>query len=257
MIEGTPFLVDIDKQVLRQTDNPGNEISFIRDMTDHCSHYDLLYDRLEKNIPRQAVNVAQLKRITVPRLIELDPEGMAAKYGWQASDFAGKSDFQVIVNEQLLEQRHEGALPRIRIAGEDFYVDLRLRELRHAGTFHPVLSLKSFEMTADGWHYEAYYHPVIRQLVALDPKLTELPHNVVKIRIPNEIGLDPVGAARLYNIDERTLLRLHPIQKSLIAEVIPLSETQIPALIRRNREELMLQHRENVKKMRPKIRRHM
>jgi hypothetical protein len=254
-IEGTAFLVDIDKQVLRQTDDPANEISLIRDMVDHGSHYQFFYDPEEKNVPRKNCNVTRLKQITVPPLIELDPEGMAMKYGWQQRDLAGKTDFQVIVNQQLLEKRLQGALPRIRIAGEDFYVDLRLRELRHAGSFHPVLSLKSFEVTDDGWHYEAYYHPFIRQLVSLDPQLTELPDNVIKIRLPNEIGLDPVGAARLYNIDERTLLRLHPIQKNLVAEVIPLSETNIPALIRKNREELMRQHRENLKKIKPNIRR--
>jgi hypothetical protein len=256
-IQDLTFLLDIDRQVLRQTDNPANEISFVRDMTDHGSHYSLFFDREGKNIPGDAAGVAGRVEIIVPKLIELDPEGMAAKYGWQVGDLAGKTDFEVIVDQQALQQRREGALPLIRIMGEEFYVDLRLHELRHAGTFHPVLSLESFELTVDGWQYEAYYHPVIRQLVPLDPQLTELPESVVKIRIPNEIGLDPVGAARLYNIDERTLLRLHPIKRDLRAEVIPLSETGIPALIARNRQELMRQHRENMKKLRPKIRRHL
>jgi len=253
-IEGTAFVVDIDQQVLRQTDNPANEISFTRDMTDHGSHYSLCYDPREKNIPRQAYNPGQIKEITVPKLIALDPEGMAAKYGWQVQDLAGKTDFQVIVDQQLLERRREGVLPRIRIMGEDFYVDLRMHELRHAGTFHPVLSLESFELTADGRHYEAYYHPVIRQVVPLDPLLTELPESVVKIRIPAEIGLDPVGAAQMYHIDERMLLRLYAIQKELRAEIIPLSETHVPALIARNRQELTRQHQENVKKIKPKMR---
>lgn len=256
-IEGTTFLVDIHTQVLRQTDNPANEISFVRDMADQDSHYSLFYDPEEKNIPRQTHGAVLLKEIIIPKLIELDPEGMAAKYGLQAGDLAGKTDFQVIVDQRLLEQRLQGALPRIRIAGEDFYVDLRLHELRHTGTFQPVLSLKSFELSPDGWHYQAYYHPVIRQVVPLDPELTELPESVVKIRIPNELGLDPVGAAQMYHIDERTLLRLHPIKKDLRAEVIPLSETGVPALIRKNREELVSQHCENVKKIKPKMRRRL
>ena len=255
-IEGTTFIVDIHQQVLRQADNGANEISFVRDMTDHGSHYHLFYDLEEKNIARQDHAVV-VREITIPKLIELDPEGMATKYGLRARDLAGKTDFQVIVDQELLERRLAGALPRIRIAGEDFYVDLRLHELRHTGTFHPVLSLKSFDVSPDGWHYEAYYHPVIRQVVPLDRQLTELPESIVKIRIPNELGLDPVGAAQMYHIDERALLRLHPIKKDLAAEVIPLSETNIPALIRKNREELISQHRENVKKIKPKMRRHL
>ena len=256
-IEGTTFLVDIHNQLLRQTDDPANEISFVGDMADHGSHYSFLYDAVEKNIPRQIYRDGQLSEVRVPKLIELDPEGMAARYGWRVRDLHGKTDFEVIVDQKLLRQRMEGVLPRIRIAGEDFYVDLRLHELRHTGTFHPVLSLESFDLTPDGWHYEAYYHPVIRQVVPLDPQLTELPESVVKIRMPNELGLDPVGAAQLYHINERTLLRLHPIKKDLRAEVIPLSETGIPALVRQNREELMREHRENVKKIKPKMRRHL
>jgi hypothetical protein len=95
----------------------------------------------------------------------------------------------------------------------------------------------------------------MKQLVPLDPKLTELPDSIVKIRIPNEIGLDPVAAAGMYHIDERTLLRKHPIQKGMEAEVIPLSETYLPSLVRQNREALQREHRENAKKIRPRIRR--
>jgi hypothetical protein len=253
-IEGTAFVVDIERQVLRQSDNASNEISFINSMLDQGDQYRLFYDPARKNIPQSEFDPAIMKEVTVPPLVGLDPEGMAAKYGFKPEELKGKTDFEVIVDQQLLEQRRQGALPRINIAGEEFFVDLRLQELRHAKTFHPVLSLNSFELTDDGWHYEAYYHPVIRQLVPLDPKLLELPEHVVKIKIPNEIGLDPVGAARAYGIDEMVLLRRYPPQKDLKAEVIPLSETHIPALIRQNREQLQKEHRENSQKIKPRHR---
>jgi hypothetical protein len=95
---------------------------------------------------------------------------------------------------------------------------------------------------------------VIRQVVDLDPKLLEFPEGVIKLKIPNEIGLDPIATARQYGMDERELLRRHPIQKDLKAEVIPLSETHIPALIRRNREALQQEHRDNAQRSRPKHR---
>ena len=253
-IEGTAFTVDIDNQVLRQSDNPANEISFIRDMIDQAANYRLFYDPSRKNLPRFGYDPATMKEIIIPKLAELDPEGMAAKYRLKPEGLKGKTDFEIIVNQELLELRQTGALPKIDIAGEEFIVDLRLQELRHARSFHPVLSLNSFELTNDGWHYQGYYHPVIRQLVPIDPKLTELPDSVVKIKIPNEIGLDPVGAARIYNMNERELLRRHPIQKDLKAEVIPLSETQLPSLIRQNREQLQREHRENAQKIKPKFR---
>jgi hypothetical protein len=181
---------------------------------------------------------------------------MAHKYGLPTELVMGKSDFEVIVDQEALDRRLNGVLPRINIAGEDFIIDLRLKEMRHARHFFPVLSLKSFELTGDGWNYEAYYHLLLRQVVEIDPKLTEFPEGVVLIRIPNEIGLDPVGTARDYGMDERELLRRYPIQTALSTEVIPLSETHIPALIRQNREQLQKEHQDNARRIRPRHRPH-
>jgi hypothetical protein len=253
-IESTSFEVDIDKQVLRQTNDQTNEISFIHDMQDHGAFYKLLYDLDEHNAAHDLFDQNRVKQITVPQMTDLDREGMAVKYGLPPELVMGKSDFELIVDQKLLDQRLNGILPQIDLAGEKFTVDLRLQELRNSKYFFPVISLKSFELTNDGWHYEAYYHPVMKQVVELDPKLLEFPEGVIKLKIPNEIGLDPVATARQYGMNERELLRRHPIQKDLKAEVIPLSETHIPALIRRNKEALQQEHRENAQRLRPKHR---
>ena len=89
---------------------------------------------------------------------------------------------------------------------------------------------------------------------SIDPKLTEFPQGVIQIKLPNEIGLDPVATARKYGMNERELLRRYPIQKELKAEVIPLSETGIPRLIRQNKEQLQREHEENMRKARPRQR---
>ncbi|WP_426582625.1 hypothetical protein [Mucilaginibacter sp. R-33] len=253
-IEGTGFEVDIDKQVLRQTNDQSNEISFISDMQDHGAFYKLLYDLDEQRAVHDLFDENRVKVITVPQMTGLDPEGMSAKYGLPPELVMGKSDFELIVDQTAVEQRLNGVLPRIDLAGEAFIIDLHLHELRHAANFHPVISLKSFDLTSDGWHYEAFYHPVLRQVVELDPKLLEFPEGVIKLKIPNEIGLDPVATARQYGMDERELLRRHPIQKDLKAEIMPLSETNIPALIRRNKEALQEAHRENARRIKPRNR---
>jgi hypothetical protein len=253
-IEGTSFEVDIHKQVLRQTNDQTNEISFIHDMQDHGAFYKLLYNLDEHNAAYGLFDQNRVKAITVPQMSDLDREGMSIKYGLPSELVMGKSDFELIVDQKLLDQRLNGILPQIDLAGEKFTVDLRLHELRNSQYFFPVISLKSFELTGDGWHYEAYYHPVLKQVVELDPKLLEFPEGVIKLKIPNEIGLDPVATARQYGMDERELLRRYPIQKDLKAEVIPLSETHIPALIRHNREVLQQDHRNQAQRLRPKHR---
>jgi hypothetical protein len=252
-IEGTSFEVDIDKLVLRQTDNRKNEIA-ITAINDLGSHYWLSYDLNTKNVFYGSGYPEHVKAITIPPLIVLDPQSMAEKYGFTVEQLNGKTDFEVIVDQEALLHRHNGVLPQIDLAGEKFTIDLRLHELRNSQYFFPVISLKSFELTNDGWHYEAYYHPVMKQVVDLDPKLLEFPEGVIKLKIPNEIGLDPVATARQYGMDERELLRRYPIQKELKAEVIPLSETHIPAQIRQNKEALQQKHRDNAQRLRPRQR---
>lgn len=252
-IDHTSFEVDIHKQVLRQTNDRSNEISFVTAMSDMGDHYQFCYDVVTKR-PLQEAPGQHTEIIRVPQLVELDPEGMAAKYGLAPEQLKGKTDFDVIVDQEALTRRRQGILPQIDLAGEKFVVDLKLQELRDAQYFFPVISLKNFELTGDGWYYEAYYHPVMKQVVELDPKLLEFPEGVVKLRIPNELGLDPVATAKMYGMNERQVLRRYPIQKSLQAEVIPLSETHLPRLIRQNRDELRRQLEANMQQARPKRR---
>lgn len=253
-IEGTAFTVDIDKQVLMQTDDQQNQISFITGMQDHGTHYRLLYDLNELRPAEDLFDQNRVKMIDIPQMTTLDPLGMSEKYGIPVEKLQKLSDFEVIVDQKALASRKQNILPQIDIAGEQFVVDLRLHELRHAQHFFPVISLRSFELTSDGWNYEAFYEPLMKQVVELDPKLLEFPPGVIKIKLPNEIGLDPVGTAEIYGMDEKGLLRHYPIQKELKAEVIPLSETEIPRLIRQNKEQLQRDHQENMRKIKPRHR---
>jgi hypothetical protein len=255
-IEGTSFLVDVDKQVLRQTNDQDNEISFINNMQDHGTFYRLLYDLNEKRAAEDLFDQNRVKVIDVPRLTELDPEGMSAKYGISEEQLKGKTDFEVIVDQELLQQRLNGQLPKINIAGEDYIIDLRLQELRPAKDFSPAISLRYLDLSADGEYYLAYFHPAIRQVVPVDPKLTELPDGVIQLQIPNELRLDPIAMARKYGMEENEVLRRYPIQKNLKADVIPLHETGLPALIQRNREQLQKEHAEIARRIRPRHRQH-
>jgi hypothetical protein len=252
VIEGTSFLVDVDRQVLRQTNDQENEISFINQMQDHGSFYRLLYDPDERKAAKDLFDQSRVMVIDIPQMTALDPEGMAVTYGVPMAQLTGKADFEVIVNPELLQARLAGQLPTIEIADELFNLDLRLRELRHMQDPSLKISLRSFNLSKEGNHYEAAYHPVSRQVVQIDPQLTEFPEGVIMIRLPNEIRLDPVSVARQYGIDEKEFLRRYPIQSNLIAEIIPLGETNVPAMIRRNREQLQQEH--NDIKQRTKVR---
>jgi hypothetical protein len=254
-IEGTIFEVDIETQRLVEQANPANAISFIDQMTDHGTHYSMYYDLARKNEYDTSMGSYESEDwngIKIPKLIDLDPQGMADRYGYTVEHLKGKTDFEVIVNQEDLSLRHQGVLPLIEICEDQlFIIELKKQQLRHLENDRITLSLKQFDLSGDGLKYIGFYNPEKREMVDIDPRLTEFPDNVVKIILPSEIGLDPVATAQMYGINERDLLRRYPMQKEMKAEVIPLSETNIPAMIQRNREQLQLEHQENAKRAKP------
>jgi hypothetical protein len=254
-IGNTHFIVDTDKQVLREFLRPTNEISFVSDMLDKQTHYELRFNTQSGSVHEKTHPDEHLQIVEVPQMTQLDPIGMSRKYGIPEEQLKGKTDFEIIVDPEALAIRKNGKLPIIDINGERFVVDLRMHELRHAEFFYPVISLKSFDIADEDWRYEGFYNTMLKQVVEIDPNLLEFPDHVIKIRLPLEVELDPVAVARDHGIDERDLLRRYPIQKELIAEVIPLSETEVPAMIQRNKEALQKEHAENMKKTKP-VQRH-
>jgi hypothetical protein len=252
-ISGTIFEVDIEQQVLRQKHNPHNEISFISDMLNKGDHYRLFYDPKLKNKPRDTYDPKTLLEVQVPKLITLDPEGMSVKYGVPIAKLEGKTDFQIMVDYDLYERRKQDILPTINIAGEDFIIDLRRRELRAANDYQNWIDLKQIELSPDGEYYHFFFHEPTHQFVELQPKLVELPAGVVMVEIPNEIKLDPVGAARIYGIDEMELLRRFPIEKNLSGKLTPLADTWVQQRVEQNNR-LLLEQKQNQRQQKQRVR---
>lgn len=82
-IAGTPFYVDVLREELRQQDDPHNSISF-NEFDQDGNGYTFLYDKGRKNVPDSKVDLKHmepwLEWVTIPALMELDPEGIALKY---------------------------------------------------------------------------------------------------------------------------------------------------------------------------------
>lgn len=251
-IYGTKFLVDIELLELREVNDPENRMSFLN-MDDMSTHYEIDYDRAEKNIVPYDYSFHDLNDIAnvkIPPLKELDPEGMAAKYGCSIEEMKGKTDFEIMVDQQSLNNRLAGALPEIDLAGDKFFVDWRLKELRAKDDMLPTpLNLKTMDMNSDGTAYICAYHIPSKSEYQLDVSTTELPKDVVILEIPYELKLDPVGVAREHGLKDTTLLRRFPIQQDLKAKVVPLSQTDLPKLIENNK---MKQQDQQARQSQPK-----
>jgi hypothetical protein len=61
--------------------------------------------------------------------------------------------------------------------------------------------------------------------------LHDLLDHVVVLAIPNELDLDAVAVACEYGLEMSELLKEHPVGENLVANLISLSETGLPAMI--------------------------
>jgi len=125
-LDGVEFIVDVKKLELREKADPKNVVSF-ENMSEAGDGY---YFECK---PKGRNDYPDFK---MPQWVFLDPVGMAKKYGFTLEELAGKSDFEVMVDQKALELRiNTGRLPTIKIAGHTFYVDARLDKLRPKDEF--------------------------------------------------------------------------------------------------------------------------
>ncbi|WP_345951247.1 hypothetical protein ABDD95_07400 [Mucilaginibacter sp. PAMB04274] len=136
------------------------------------------------------------------------------------------------------QQRSSGILPHIYIAGTDFTIDWRLKELRETAAPWNAISMRHMDMDREGDHYLFFYDTAQHRVWHFDPYLTALPANVVLMEIPNELKLDPYAAAHEYGVDPAEFVQNFPIPQKLAGTVKPLSESGLPDIVAENLEKL-------------------
>lgn len=234
-IAGKSFHVDVAKGELTDTADPDNSISF-HDLRDKGDHYILYYHRRTGKLMVEGdiSQGEQVQRLEIPPMHRLDPEGMARLYERDGFSIAGKTDTEIIINSEILDQRLKGILPRIDIAGNTFIIDYRLKELRSEQQAANRLPIGQMDVSADGNHYLFFYLPAKQQMIQMHERMKEIPDGLLQVKIPNELGLDPVGVAREYNITGTGFLRKYPPQSQLKAMSIPAKDCGLQEWIRQN-----------------------
>lgn len=235
IISGTKFIVDINKGEIRQKDQEKNVIRFC-DMSYTSSGYSFPYDTVIRNIPI-GINSNPVKEVEIPMQVVLDPVGIAEKYNLPIAALDRKTDYDILINPDLVQKRLNGVLPVIDIAGHDFIVDYRLNELRPKDDFSTSIRLNDLYYDYGEEKYKAFYQPATHSVIPIDPAtIAEVPDGLVQIEFPMECALDPIGAARDFEMDMKVMLLKHPPQEKHTAKVIPIERTNIPKLVEKNKE---------------------
>ncbi len=249
-IAGTAFEVDVARQTLLEKGNVDNTISFDQ-MRYKGTHYELDYSPESRNLPSLfeyfiTVPIAQMK--------EIDPQGMAMTYNRSLDEIKKHSDFELIVDQEVLEQRLSGRQPVINIAGHPFFVDINVGFLRPKDDFSTLgISIRelqhhaNFEDEAQG--YIIPYSPARHEMVQVDwERAKEVPKSFVMIELPPIFEMDPVRYAQENGLDVVDTVRRYPPQLEMQARVIPWDETPIKEIIKKNLE----REKNNIKSELPK-----
>ncbi|WP_432328041.1 hypothetical protein ACRQ5D_33990 [Mucilaginibacter sp. P25] len=128
---------------------------------------------------------------------------------------------QPLSADVLTLRRLAGFLPHIDLAGEDFTIDWRLKELRETAKPWNSLRIREMELSPEGGAYLAFYDKKDHRLYKGDPASPEVQDNMVIIKIPNELTLDPVAVGWECGLNDLSLLAANPIREKLVAQVIP------------------------------------
>ncbi|WP_333627472.1 hypothetical protein [Sphingobacterium siyangense] len=246
-IEGTEFLLDVNEVLLREKGNPENTISFF-EMDDEGHGYSFEYNRQRRNIPDPWDATADITTVRLLQLVEMDPEGMALKYGFAVEEIKGKTDFDLMVDQKALEERLQGRLTTIDIAGHTFYVDIPMDMLRPKDDFLSkgiVFSDIDHYYSEEGRVYAIPYSPARREFQELDyDNLTEFPKDLIVVEFPNERFLDPVGWNRKHGWELTDGLKETSLCSHFTARIVDWKETGLQETIEQNRKRLGLQGQE-------------
>lgn len=240
-IEGTEFLLDVGQLLLIQKDSPENTISFF-EMEDKGDCYSFDYNRKSHNIPAPWDRAEDNVRIQLLQLVEMDPDGMANKYGLSPKQIHGKSDLDIMVDSSALEQRLKGRLTTIEIDGHTFYVDIPMDRLRPKDDFLSkgiVFSEIDHYYEEEKQLYRIPYSPSRHEFQEVDfENLTELPKELILIEFPYERILDPIGFNRKHGVDPLWGLKETGIRSHFEARKVDWKETGLEEMIEENRKRL-------------------
>ncbi|AIM38393.1 hypothetical protein KO02_18130 [Sphingobacterium sp. ML3W] len=236
-IEGTDFLVDINKVELREKDNPVNTIS-IYEMRDVEDGYAFDYSLQDKNIPSLISNGREIL-VKIPELVVLDPAGMAEKYKLSLEELKNKTDFDLMVDQTAFDDRiQKGMLPTIEIQGHIFYVDIRMDMLRPKDDFMSrgiVFDEIDHYFSEEANAYIIPYNPKTREFQELDyDSILEFPKDLIAVQFPFQRELDPIGWNRNGGWNIKEDLKRIGLKSHFEAKTIPWKETYLPQMITEN-----------------------
>jgi hypothetical protein len=222
VFDNRPFIIDLEKDELRQYNRPSNTISF---NTLEISGF--LFS-LE-------LNGSTFK---IPQTLFQMPDKLTPLMRTAINLRSRDENWGIYIGDETVARRLSGELPHIEIAGTDFTIDWRLRELRETAEPWKKININDLDMTEDYTSYGFFYDTDKHAVFDFNETVTEMPQNVVIAEIPNEYGLDPVAVARESELADAALLTQNPLMLKQTSEIKPINGIGLEKFVQENKERL-------------------
>jgi len=229
--ENFEFIIDVQNNNIWEKSDPKN--TYLLWQMNDLGNKGYAFEHYDQATGRTIV-------VDLPPLVKLDPEGMARKYNKSQEEIKTSSDFEIMVDQDLLKKRiSSGQLPTITIDDHIFYADARIDLLRPKDDFS-TMGIRFDEL--DDYYlvetnsYAFPYNPRTHEIGKLDyDNITEYPKDLLFVEIPDVKVLDPVGWNRRHGWPETDDLKWVGLKLEFEAKVVPWKATGIDELIAENR----------------------
>ena len=218
------FQLDREQNRLYEVGRFRNTIS-LDAFKDEGNHYTCLFSKETSNIHNGMVKAGEEREDIIPVVIPKEVlEGITENYRAYNTE-SDKSGWNMFIADEGTMKRLRGHLPEIEIDGENYFVDWKLKELRHTNNPHLGIGINLLEPVDDGTVYRGLYNTNTRRM-AEPLRGNEKPDDLAFLHIPYELKLDPVAVAREYGLKDTKLLPRFPVEQRLKADIVPLDKSQ-------------------------------
>jgi len=241
-ILGRPWLVNVDDYEIIDKEHPANSIAGY-EMRYSDNGYRFAFSKRYQNLSNPLDGETdEVVTVNLFHFTEMDPEGVAKKYGLKVNEVKGKTDYEVMEDKRALIDRMRGRQTTVDIAGHTFYVDFPMEMLRPEDNFFsngiPFSELDHY-YNEELDRLEVSYNKQTQELEEVDyENIVEQPDNLLIVAFPTPDKLDPVGYARAHGFDVGFVLEDGPQKAHFKAEILRGKDSWLTGLIEENRQRL-------------------
>lgn len=238
-IHDAVFQFDIDSLVFIKKDDP-SELIFFNHMYDCLTHYEYYQKIGEKDVtsisrseadifdgPEQNEKIYQaynalLVKVKIPRIAEIDPEGMMRKYACSLDDIKNKTDFEIIVDQDVIKRRMAGETVKIDIGNKVYQIDALRGFLQPLDSSESEIDIAQYRHDYYIEDEDCYYlHCNMENGRIVDPLRDQSIENTIVYKVPCLTSLDPIPVIdSLYFLTDMELYYHQDLKMSHTAEPV-------------------------------------